>query len=207
MPGSGGTGIFACRSAAAGAMSMRQTYLDLAAAAARSAASSCTWVEAMRASSPTRSRPGDTDVDELTAWMVSELFSTYLLPTLLPSLLATAASFSRCMAAAASSALAPGLCVLTFSLASLLVMIEQRKHPSALGKFEQIAAASKGKKIVMFLDYDGTLSPIVANPDAAYMSDAVSRRRTSFCVSNKKLNFLMPPGAGSHGMKFQDYVC
>jgi hypothetical protein len=28
----------------------------------------------------------------------------------------------------------------------------------------------------MFLDYDGTLSPIVANPDAAYMSDAVSRR-------------------------------
>jgi hypothetical protein len=26
----------------------------------------------------------------------------------------------------------------------------------------------------MFLDYDGTLSPIVANPDAAYMSDAVS---------------------------------
>jgi trehalose 6-phosphate phosphatase len=76
MPGSGATGIFACRSAAsaAGAMSMRQTYLDLAAAAAaaRSASASCTWVEAMRASSPTRSRAGAAaDVDELTAWMVS----------------------------------------------------------------------------------------------------------------------------------------
>jgi trehalose 6-phosphate phosphatase len=75
MPGSGATGLFACRSAAsaAGAMSMRQTYLDLAAAAARSA--SCTWVDAMRASSPTRSRAGAaaaaSDVDELTAWMVS----------------------------------------------------------------------------------------------------------------------------------------
>ena len=52
----------------------------------------------------------------------------------------------------------------------------QRKHPSALAKFEQIASASKGKKVVMFLDYDGTLSPIVADPDAAYMSDAVRPR-------------------------------
>lgn len=52
----------------------------------------------------------------------------------------------------------------------------QRKHPSALGKFDQIASASKGKKIVMFLDYDGTLSPIVADPDEAYMSDAVRPR-------------------------------
>ncbi|KAM0927099.1 hypothetical protein ACQ4PT_003205 [Festuca glaucescens] len=157
MPGSGATGLFACRSAA-GAMSMRQTYLDLAAAAARSA--SCTWVEAMRASSPTRSRAGAaaSDVDELTAWM--------------------------------------------------------RKHPSALGKFEQIAAASKGKKIVMFLDYDGTLSPIVANPDAAYMSDAmraavrdVAKHFPTAIVSgrcrDKVYNFVGLSElyyAGSHGM-------
>jgi hypothetical protein len=60
--------------------------------------------------------------------------------------------------------------MLTLSAWPLLL---QRKHPSALGKFEQIASASKGKKVVMFLDYDGTLSPIVADPDAAYMSDAV----------------------------------
>jgi trehalose 6-phosphate phosphatase len=48
------------------------------------------------------------------------------------------------------------------------------RHPSALGKFEQIvAAAAEGKRIVMFLDYDGTLSPIVDDPDAAFMSETV----------------------------------
>lgn len=50
----------------------------------------------------------------------------------------------------------------------------QVRHPSALSKFEQIVAASKGKKIVMFLDYDGTLSPIVDDPDSAFMSDTVT---------------------------------
>ncbi|CAL5006487.1 unnamed protein product [Urochloa decumbens] len=49
------------------------------------------------------------------------------------------------------------------------------QHPSALGKFEQVVAASKGKQIVVFLDYDGTLSPIVDDPDAAYMSDTMRR--------------------------------
>lgn len=48
------------------------------------------------------------------------------------------------------------------------------RHPSALAKFEEIVAASKGKQIVMFLDYDGTLSPIVDDPDAAFMSETVS---------------------------------
>ncbi|KAL6962695.1 trehalose-phosphatase [Sarracenia purpurea var. burkii] len=43
-------------------------------------------------------------------------------------------------------------------------------HPSALGMFEQIINASKGKQIVMFLDYDGTLSPIVEDPDQAFMT-------------------------------------
>ncbi|CAL9138018.1 unnamed protein product [Musa acuminata var. zebrina] len=47
-------------------------------------------------------------------------------------------------------------------------------HPSALDDFEVLAAASKGKQIVMFLDYDGTLSPIVDDPDRAFMSDEVS---------------------------------
>uniref|UniRef100_A0A0E0QQJ3 Trehalose 6-phosphate phosphatase n=1 Tax=Oryza rufipogon TaxID=4529 RepID=A0A0E0QQJ3_ORYRU len=48
------------------------------------------------------------------------------------------------------------------------------RHPSALGEFEKVVAASKGKQIVMFLDYDGTLSPIVDDPDAAFMSETVS---------------------------------
>lgn len=42
-------------------------------------------------------------------------------------------------------------------------------HPSALQMFEQLTSASKGKQIVMFLDYDGTLSPIVEDPDRAFM--------------------------------------
>lgn len=44
------------------------------------------------------------------------------------------------------------------------------KHPSALTMFEMMMDASKGKQIVVFLDYDGTLSPIVNDPDRAYMS-------------------------------------
>lgn len=40
--------------------------------------------------------------------------------------------------------------------------------------FDQIVSVSKGKKMVIFLDYDGTLSPIVEDPDRAFMSDTVS---------------------------------
>uniref|UniRef100_A0A5B6ZIH0 Trehalose 6-phosphate phosphatase n=1 Tax=Davidia involucrata TaxID=16924 RepID=A0A5B6ZIH0_DAVIN len=45
------------------------------------------------------------------------------------------------------------------------------KYPSALNSFEQIMNYGKKKRIVMFLDYDGTLSPIVEDPDRAFMSD------------------------------------
>ncbi|KAL9374783.1 hypothetical protein Peur_031662 [Populus x canadensis] len=44
-------------------------------------------------------------------------------------------------------------------------------HPSALTSFDQMMKDAKGKKIVVFLDYDGTLSPIVNDPDCAFMSD------------------------------------
>jgi trehalose 6-phosphate phosphatase len=50
----------------------------------------------------------------------------------------------------------------------------QEKHPSALDSFEQITSIAHGKKMVVFLDYDGTLSPIVDDPDRAFMTDAVS---------------------------------
>lgn len=46
-------------------------------------------------------------------------------------------------------------------------------HPSALSMFEQMMGAAKGKRIVVFLDYDGTLSPIVEDPEQAYMSDTM----------------------------------
>ncbi|KAJ1289459.1 hypothetical protein BS78_02G165800 [Paspalum vaginatum] len=88
------------------------------------------------------------------------------------------------------------------------------RHPSALGKFEQIVAASEGKRIVMFLDYDGTLSPIVDDPDAAFMSEtmrmavrSVARHFPTAIVSgrcrDKVFEFVKLAElyyAGSHGM-------
>ncbi|XP_062192881.1 probable trehalose-phosphate phosphatase 6 [Phragmites australis] len=88
------------------------------------------------------------------------------------------------------------------------------KHPSALSKFEQVVAASKGKQIVVFLDYDGTLSPIVDDPDAAYMSDtmrqavrSVAKHFPTAIVSgrccDKVFEFVKLAElyyAGSHGM-------
>ncbi|CBI22538.3 unnamed protein product, partial [Vitis vinifera] len=45
------------------------------------------------------------------------------------------------------------------------------EHPSAITSFDQMVSKAKGKSIVVFLDYDGTLSPIVDDPDLAFMSD------------------------------------
>ncbi|KAI4337953.1 hypothetical protein L6164_016314 [Bauhinia variegata] len=45
------------------------------------------------------------------------------------------------------------------------------RHPSALRHFDRLMKGATGKRIVVFLDYDGTLSPIVNNPDRAFMSD------------------------------------
>ncbi|KAG0448715.1 hypothetical protein HPP92_027685 [Vanilla planifolia] len=88
------------------------------------------------------------------------------------------------------------------------------RHPSALSMFDEITSASKGKQIVMFLDYDGTLSPIVDDPDRAFMSDAMrdavreaARYFPTAIVSgrcrDKVYNFVRLAElyyAGSHGM-------
>ncbi|CAM0873454.1 unnamed protein product [Alopecurus aequalis] len=88
------------------------------------------------------------------------------------------------------------------------------KHPSALGEFEALSAAASGKQIVMFLDYDGTLSPIVEDPDRAVMTDemrdavrGVAEHFPTAIVSgrgrDKVFNFVRLAElyyAGSHGM-------
>ncbi|XP_051144038.1 probable trehalose-phosphate phosphatase J isoform X2 [Andrographis paniculata] len=88
------------------------------------------------------------------------------------------------------------------------------QHPSALDLFEEISSASKGKQIVMFLDYDGTLSPIVDDPDRAFMSESMratvrklARYFPTAIVSgrcrDKVYNFVRLAElyyAGSHGM-------
>lgn len=54
---------------------------------------------------------------------------------------------------------------------------------------EQITKQAKYKKIAIFLDYDGTLSPIVDNPDDALMSSEV---RIIF-LKNRSPSFLGIP--------------
>ncbi|CAK9324286.1 unnamed protein product [Citrullus colocynthis] len=87
-------------------------------------------------------------------------------------------------------------------------------HPSALDMFDQIIEASKGKQIVMFLDYDGTLSPIVEDPDKAFMSEAMRKtvKKLASCFPtaivsgrcrDKVYGFIRLAElyyAGSHGM-------
>ncbi|GJW45330.1 probable trehalose-phosphate phosphatase D [Tanacetum coccineum] len=50
-----------------------------------------------------------------------------------------------------------------------------KKHPSAVDTFDAMIVTAKGKKIVVFLDYDGTLSNIVPNPDEAFMTNKMRR--------------------------------
>lgn len=48
----------------------------------------------------------------------------------------------------------------------------QHEIPSALGSFHRIQEMCKGKRVVFFLDYDGTLTPIVEHPDLATLDDS-----------------------------------
>lgn len=43
--------------------------------------------------------------------------------------------------------------------------------PSALERLDEIAARAEGRRLAVFLDYDGTLTPIVARPELATMSE------------------------------------
>jgi len=87
-------------------------------------------------------------------------------------------------------------------------------YPSALTSFEAIIDLAGSKRLALFLDYDGTLSPIVDNPENALMSDEmraavrhvaslfptaiISGRSRDKVFDFVKLNELHY--AGSHGM-------
>ncbi|CAK9862110.1 unnamed protein product [Sphagnum jensenii] len=47
----------------------------------------------------------------------------------------------------------------------------KKQCPSAVRMFKKLMVQAKAKQVVVFLDYDGTLSPIVDDPDQAHMSD------------------------------------
>lgn len=44
------------------------------------------------------------------------------------------------------------------------------RYPNANDSFEAIGRLARGRKLAVFLDYDGTLTPIVRDPDRAFMS-------------------------------------
>lgn len=55
--------------------------------------------------------------------------------------------------------------------------------PSALDDFESICRQAEGKRLAVFLDYDGTLSPIAETPDLAVMEEDM--REAVFALSRK----------------------
>lgn len=84
---------------------------------------------------------------------------------------------------------------------------------SALDSVEEIARDAKEKSVVIFLDYDGTLTPIVETPDQAILSDemrqtlqGLGRRCTVAVISGRDLRDVQERVgiaslfyAGSHG--------
>ncbi|KAI4383066.1 hypothetical protein MLD38_008946 [Melastoma candidum] len=119
--------------------------------------------------------------------------------------------YSGCLDAMKSSSPPPRLITISDDIAYQTWML---KYPSALLSFEQFTSFARGKKIVLFLDYDGTLSPIVDNPDCAFMTEsmraAVKRAAKCFPTAiisgrsrDKVLEFVQLTElyyAGSHGM-------
>jgi alpha,alpha-trehalase len=90
---------------------------------------------------------------------------------------------------------------------------ETEAVPSALDRLEGIASQARDKRLAVFLDYDGTLTPIVETPDKAIMPEdmraaviKLSRYCTVGIISGRDLrdvqrmvNIASIVYAGSHG--------
>src|SRR5438552_6192362 len=61
--------------------------------------------------------------------------------------------------------------------------------PSALDRLDQIAAATNEARLAMFLDYDGTLTPIVRRPECAVLSNSI-REILRMLVANMPVAIL-----------------
>ena len=96
----------------------------------------------------------------------------------------------------------------------------QSTHPCILANFEQFQRTVSHKRVVVFLDYDGTLTPIVSNPDEAFMSPAMRATVRSLAElfptaiisgrgRSKVEGFVQLPElfyAGSHGLDIKGPV-
>lgn len=91
--------------------------------------------------------------------------------------------------------------------------ISDQQLPSALEHFDRIAQAIKDRQLILCLDYDGTLTPIVENYDQAIISgdmrllvEALSDQTPVAIVSGRDISFIQQHMrianayyAGSHG--------
>jgi trehalose 6-phosphate phosphatase len=60
--------------------------------------------------------------------------------------------------------------------------IMQSDHPNVLENFGELEKMARGRVVTLFLDYDGTLTPIVSNPDDAYLSDETRKAIQSLAM-------------------------
>ena len=89
--------------------------------------------------------------------------------------------------------------------------------PSALQSFKKIESQFKDKEVVLFFDYDGTVTPIVSHPKDAHLSEAMrnmliklSNQCTLAVISGRGLNDIKSRVgikgiyyAGSHGYEIE----
>lgn len=63
------------------------------------------------------------------------------------------------------------------SVGGLVRYLEQREHvrPNALGVWSALEQALRARRLAVFLDYDGTLTPIVERPELAVLEEGMRR--------------------------------
>ena len=64
----------------------------------------------------------------------------------------------------------------------LAIQRRETMLPSALNLIDEIIAVSGGKRLAVFLDYDGTLTPIVSHPEDAWLPDSMRQTLRSLAA-------------------------